>query len=213
MLLYTALGDSITAGEAAASWPKAYPSLVVSMLNSQFAPITGEVLAEPGWTSRALADAVLANSSMYLSQARTISIWVGGDDLADAALAVLGGAPRRVIQASIVRYAKDVALLIAAIRRVSKANIIVCNQYNPFPNSPVASQGIGALNAATAQVAARMGAMLASTEAWFSGRQAELIYGYRRGRIEDVMTSPVAPVHPNNRGHLVIAQNLAPMIP
>ncbi len=211
-MLYTALGDSITAGEAATSWTKAYPSLVVSMLNTRSAPITGQVLAEPGWTSRALENAVLANSSVYLTEARTISIWVGGDDLADAALSVLRGAPRRVIQESIVRYGKDVARLIAAIRSVSKACIIVCNQYNPFPNSPIAAQGIGALNAATAQVAARMGAVLAPTAAWFEGRQAELIYGYRRGRIEDVMTSPVAPVHPNNRGHLVIARNLAPMI-
>lgn len=212
-MLYTALGDSITAGELASSPARAYPSLVVSMLQrTRSARSIGEVLAAPGWTSQELTSAVFDNSSVYLREASSISIWVGGDNLADAALAMLHGARRTVIEQSIIAYGKSLALLVGAIRRVSPAQIILCTQYNPFPNTPIATMGIDALNEATRMVAGRTGAVIAPTEAWFAGRQAELIAGYRTGTIRDALTSPILPVHPNNRGHRVIAEGLFPIV-
>lgn len=211
-MLYTALGDSITAGEGATSPARAYPSLVVSMLQTRSDRAVGEVLAQPGWTSAELEWAVLENSPIYLQRARAISIWVGADDLVNAGLAVLHGAPKQTIKRSIEHYGRDIATLVLAIRKVSHRPVILCTQYNPFPNTPIAAEAIGGLNTVTIGVAGRLNTALAPAHMWFEGKQAELIAGYRTGRLQDVLTSPRPPVHPNDKGHLVIAQGLSPMI-
>lgn len=211
-MLYTALGDSITAGEGATSPVYAYPMVVVSMLQTHTVRPVAEVLAEPGWTSAVLESAVLENSSIYLQQARTISIWVGADDLVDAGLAVLHGAPKQTIQRSIEHYGRDISTLVLVIQKISKRPIILCTQYNPFPNTSIVAEAINGLNTVTRGVSARMGTLLAPTHTWFEGRQAELIAGYRTGRLQDILTTSRAPVHPNNKGHFVIAQGLVPMI-
>lgn len=212
MFLYTALGDSITAGDGAPSWAQAYPSLVVSMLEMRCSPATGEVLAQPGWTSATLQGTVVEHSVIYLTEAKAISIWVGGDDLAQAGIAVLRGASPNVIGQSIVRYGNNISRLVVWVRKLSRATVILCTQYNPFPNSPVAAEGVSALNAVTAEVAGRLGTVLAPVHTWFDGHQSALIYGYRTGRLEDVITSAQPPIHPNRQGHQVIARHLAPMV-
>lgn len=212
MMLYTALGDSITAGLGATSPAHAYPNLVVSMLQTRSIRAIGEVLAQPGWTSAALEWAVLENSPVYLQRATSISIWVGADDLVDSGLAVLHGAPKDTIKRSIEHYGKDIGTLVLAIRKVSKRPIILCTQYNPFPNTLIAVEAIHALNSVTERIARQLNTQLAPTHAWFEGRQADLIAGYRTGRLQNVLSSPRAPVHPNNKGHLVIAEGLAPMV-
>ena len=212
MFLYTALGDSITAGENATSPLHAYPSLVVSLLQSRSDSAAGEVLAQPGWTSEALEMAVLENAPLYLRQANAISVWVGGDDLLDGALSMLHGAPRQTLQRSLALYGRNIAGLVLAIRSVSRAPVILCTQYNPFPNSPIATEAVDALNQITAGVSSRLGARLAPVHTWFEGRQASLIAGYRSGRIEDALATAAVPLHPNNRGHRVVARGLLGMI-
>lgn len=212
MFLYTALGDSITAGANATSPALAYPSQVVSVLRHSGVAAVGEVLAQPGWTSAALLTAVLDNSSAFLAQANVVSVWIGGDDIAYAGLAIQNGAPKRQLLAAYRGYAAGLAGLIASIRKVSSATIIVCTQYNPFPNSPLATQAIAALNGMTGSVAARHHVRLVPAHEWFAGREAELISGYRTGRLTDVLNSPVLPLHPNNRGHKVIANGLLPYV-
>lgn len=212
MVIYTALGDSITAGEGSSSPARAYPSLVISGLRGRSVAALGEVLAQPGWTSRALDNAVFDNPSSYLSQSTTVSIWIGGDNLAYAGLAMLRGAPRSLIQRTILYYGRDIAVLVAAIHKVSKAHVIVCTQYNPFPNSPLAGEAIAALNASTYTVADKLGVSVAPAHSWFEGRQAGLIAGYKTGRMEDALRGPELPIHPNNAGHAVIAQGLLPMV-
>jgi acyl-CoA thioesterase I len=212
MTRYTALGDSITAGEAATRPNLSYPNLIVSMLagTRKNEPASGQILAEPGWTSLALEHAVMQNPAVFLSHANAITIWVGGDDLAYAALAGLAQHNQNRINQAIRFYGLHLATLIKRIRSVSKATIIVCTQYNPFPNSSIAENGILALNAATTTVSEQNGALVAPTHEWFAGRESELIFGYRTGRIEDVARG--LPIHPNNRGHEVIAKGLFPII-
>lgn len=214
MLLYTALGDSITAGEGATSPALAYPNRLVNMLNQmRKTPRTvGEVLAEPGWTSGALENAVMANSAVYLTAAQAITIWVGGDDLASAAISILHGAPKRVLEQSMKIYGIHLKTLVKQIHSVSRAPIILCTQYNPFPNTVLASEAIRTLNSITYAVAGQSQARVAPAHEWFSGRQAELIAGYQNGRVEDVLKTGFAAVHPNNLGHQVIAEGLFPFI-
>jgi acyl-CoA thioesterase I len=214
MMRYTALGDSITAGELATRPNLSYPNLIVSMLagTRKQERVTGQILAEPGWTSLALENAVMQNPAAYLSLARAITIWVGGDDLAYAALAGLAHHDGSRIAEAIRLYGVHLSTLLKRIHSVSKATIIVCTQYNPFPNSEIAYKGISTLNAVTETVSVQNSAIIAPTHLWFSGREPELIAGYRTGRIEDVSRGFGLPIHPNNRGHEVIARGLFPMI-
>jgi acyl-CoA thioesterase-1 len=208
MIIYTALGDSITAGENASSLQNSYPFLIEATLQKRTKSAILNVLAEPSWTSKALVTNVMQNSSGPLCTATTISIYVGGNDLIDAGMAVLQGAPRSTVQQSIQQYGRDLARLIRIIRTCTASRIVLCTQYNPFPASPIAAEAINALNAVTEMAAQQANIELAPVHAWFAGHQAEWIAGYRNGRIEDVLNSRLIPIHPNNAGHRAIAQGL-----
>ncbi|RIV28793.1 SGNH/GDSL hydrolase family protein [Alicyclobacillaceae bacterium I2511] len=213
MFLYTALGDSITAGEGATAPIYAYPSRVVQILRSHGLSANGTILAQPGWTSADLEAAVFDNSLLPLAQAQAITVWVGADDLVHAASNVLRGVPfQRAASVALKRYTRDLALLLTTTRKLCQNRLIVCTQYNPFPNSPLAVEAVGALNTAIIQTASLSRCSVAPVAEWFRGRQNELIAGYRTGRLEDALHAPTAPVHPNNRGHALIAQGLVPLL-
>jgi acyl-CoA thioesterase I len=212
VFIYTALGDSITAGAGATSPYKSYPNLVVSMFNRDVGPAMGQVLAQPGWTSAALVSAVFENSYVNLQMSRAITIWVGGDDVVSAATGILNGMKPTLMATTLKRYGERISFLVRSIQKVSSAKIILCTQYNPFPNTPLASKTIATLNEVTCTVAARLGVAIAKPHTWFSGRERELIDGYSTGRIEDVLRRPNAPVHPNDLGHRVIAEGLYPFV-
>ncbi len=213
MYLYTALGDSITAGKGATSPAYAYPSQVVQILQQQKLPATGLILAKPGWTSADLDMAILDNSLQPLAQAQAVSIWVGGDDLVHAAMTVLHGASFEKASANTLRrYTQDLSLLLNQIRKLNHRRLVVCTQYNPFPNSPISTEAVAALNEAIIRTATSVHCSIAPVAEWFAGRQAQLIAGYQTGKLEDVLRLPFAPVHPNNLGHAVIANGLAPLL-
>ncbi|MGZ6550704.1 MAG: SGNH/GDSL hydrolase family protein [Tumebacillaceae bacterium] len=212
MFRYLALGDSITAGDNASSPALAYPSLVAAHLQKGARQACLSVLAHEGWTSGALTGNVLEDSPIPLHQANVITIWVGGNDLAFAGLRVLRGAPATTVETALEQYARHVGVLVTSIRSVSQARIVLCSQYNPFPHSAVAVQAVDSLNALTATAASRLKTGYAPVHAWFEGQQAELISGYRTGRVEDALKSPRLPVHPNDKGHRVIANGLSGLV-
>lgn len=218
MTLYTALGDSITFGENATKPQLAYPSQFVRLLNSQSefrrsgSRVQGEILAYPGWTSSALRNAIATNSPNVLAKSKLITIWIGGDDLGDAALAVSRGAPSVTIQRSIQAYGIQLLSLVRNIQSVSHAKVFLFTQYNPFPNTPLANTAVQSLNRVTERVAEQTRCLIAPTHIWFEGRQPSLISGYQTGRIGDVMRNKSMPIHPNNRGHEVIAKGLYQMV-
>ncbi|UOF92099.1 SGNH/GDSL hydrolase family protein [Fodinisporobacter ferrooxydans] len=213
MIIYTALGDSITAGASASSPFLAYPSLICKLLRSKRGlNVIANVLAEPGWTSEALLTSVLQTPATILKKSSSISIWIGGDDLITAGVSLLQGAPETIIQDTLKTYERNLAKLVNTIRNVSSGRIIVCSQYNPFPNSPLAVEAIAALNQVIHLTAGRFHLSLAPVDAWFSGNLETWIAGYKRGRLEDILTSKSPPIHPNNDGHRVIAEGLIPFL-
>lgn len=210
-MIYTALGDSITFGDNASSPKLAYPHLAVSALNSDSRKVSGYVLARSGWTSSNLLDAVLWQGSEMIRRSSTVSIWIGGVDLANAAISPLvhgGPFPNPEL---IFEFKRNLSGILKHIRKTSRARIVCCTQYNPFPNDPIAVEWINRLNLMTKGIAVTHGAQVAPTHKWFEGKQAELIDGYRKGEIEDILSGSL-PIHPNNRGHRVIANGLVPYL-
>lgn len=211
MIRYTALGDSITAGEDATSPPLAYPRLAVRLLRGRGVQAAGRVLAVPGWTSADLRQSVALNPITPLREATAVSVWVGGNDVARAGLAMAGGASEDIVKHVLAGYAVNLAATVQLIRTVSDARILLCTQYNPFPNTPLSCQAIDSLNDITASVAKRNRATLVPVHRWIDGSQAALLADYRTGRIEDALRGPL-PIHPNNRGHEVIAKGMLPYL-
>ncbi len=210
MIRYYALGNSITSGEGASSPEKAYPRLIVGMLRQRSLRDEGHIFAHPGWTSADLTDAVL-DTDLLFRHATDISIFIGGNDLIYAALSMINRPNLIVFKKALSDYRKNLTVLIKALRRSSGARIICCTQYNPFPNSPLAERSIQQLNGITTAIAANLHAQIAPVHAWFAGKQALLISGYRTGKLEDaVMGNP--PIHPNDRGHQTIASGMLPLI-
>jgi acyl-CoA thioesterase I len=214
MFLYTALGDSITYGSGATSPRLAYTQQVVAELKKRDAAERNYVLAAPAWTSRDLLAAVHDLPLVPLQRANAVTIWVGGNDIGFAGVGALqGGFPaERLAKQALAGYARNLALLAGTVRQAGAARLVLCSQYNPFPHSPIAVEAVGALNAVTVTVAREAGAVYAPVDSWFEGRQSELIAGYRHGRVEDALQAPQPPIHPNDRGHALIARRLTPLL-
>lgn len=210
-MIYTALGDSITYGDSASSKEKAYPQLAVSSLNTSSQNAGVRVLARPGWTSSDLLYAVMRQGSSYFRDSTDVSVWIGGVDLANAAIfAFQNGLPLNARQIE-GEYRRNLNGILHHIKRSSRARIICFTQYNPFPNSPLAVEWIGRLNQMIHEIAQSYDARVVPAHKWFEGKQADLIYGYKRGVIEDALGG-FYPIHPNDKGHRVIAKGLVPFL-
>jgi acyl-CoA thioesterase-1 len=222
-MIFTALGDSITAGAGLSSPALAFPALTIRNLSLSMSPVLArgmsEVLAESGWTSRDLFAAVLEQSPAPLAHAGVVSVWIGGNDLAKAAITAMGAPPGArdkalyaTINRALIGYQKNLHRLLEAVRWVSRARLVVFTQYNPFPHTAAAAAAIGGMNAITRTVARRHKALVADAALWFVGHEAQWILGYRRGRVEDVLPGDPLPVHPNVRGHQAIADRLTALL-
>ncbi|WMT41221.1 SGNH/GDSL hydrolase family protein [Paenibacillus sp. D2_2] len=200
LMIYTALGDSITYGENASSLAKSYPRLAVSAINSDSCRVRGFVLAQPGWTSRELLDAVIWRGDPVIHHSSVVSVWIGGVDLANTALASLKSKKPLAINQFVASYKRNLGGIFTHIRKGSRARIICCTQYNPFPNSPLAVESISGLNQIITELAHHFNVIVVPAHKWFEGKQADLIYGYQNGKIEDALSGHL-PIHPNDRGH------------
>ncbi|SDS67275.1 Lysophospholipase L1 [Paenibacillaceae bacterium GAS479] len=211
MMLYVALGDSITFGESASSWARAYPQLSTAALNARRYPTRGAVIARSGWSSADLLNSIEGPGRNLIRQAEVITVWIGGIDVANYALEAYRNQQPIELGPVLADYSQNYSSILSYIRANSRARIVCCTQYNPFPNSPIAVTGIQLLNSTTDLVARRFGAVTAPVHSWFEGRQQNLIYGYQNGIIEDALNG-FFPIHPNNRGHQVIARGLFPFL-
>lgn len=211
LMIYTALGDSITFGENASSLAKAYPQLTVAALNSNSCKVRGFVLARPGWSSYDLLDAVIWRGSPLISHSSVVSVWIGGVDLANAALASVKTKKPLAVKHFVTSYRRNLSTIFTRIKKGSRARIICCTQYNPFPNSPIAVESIDQFNRMINELALSYSVTVAPAHKWFEGKQAGLIHGYHKGKIEDALSGNL-PIHPNDRGHQVVATGLAPYL-
>jgi len=211
IMIYTALGDSITFGENASSLAQSYPRLIVSALHSKSCRAQGFVLAQPGWNSYDLLDALIWRGAPVISHSSVVSVWIGGVDLANTALAALRSKTAPEVKHMIANYERNLSSIFTQIQAGSCARIVCCTQYNPFPKSPLAVDAVSKLNLLISEISNHFNVTVAPAHKWFERKQAELIYGFQHGKIEDALGG-FLPIHPNNRGHQVIAAKLAPYL-
>jgi acyl-CoA thioesterase-1 len=203
---YMALGDSITVGVGASSRDCAYPWLIKSRLTQQLSePVVLKIIARSGWTSTALMTSLFNQDPYLFWRTNVVIIWIGGVDLLNAGRAILKGKDANLLTLHLTRYKQNLSTMIRGIKQISKAKIILCTQYNPFPNSPIAVNGIQSLNHITKEAAANLCTDLAPIHSAFAGCENLLIQGYNIGRIEDVFETSTPPIHPNNAGQRVAA--------
>ncbi|WP_442602007.1 SGNH/GDSL hydrolase family protein [Paenibacillus sp. KN14-4R] len=210
-MIYTALGDSITYGQNASSLTKSYPHLTASALNTSARQVRVSVLARPGWTSSNLLRALVWRGSSAISRSSMVSVWIGGVDLANGALALLRSHKSIDVEQIAAGYSRNLSAIFTHIRKRSRARIVCCTQYNPFPNSPLAIEAIALFNGMVSNIAHHHDVTVVPTHRWFEGNQAELLDGYRNGKIEDALGG-FMPIHPNDRGHRMIATGLSPYL-
>jgi lysophospholipase L1-like esterase len=205
MISYIALGDSITFGQKASSSSRAYPSRVTSMLKLKGIQAKRIVLAQPNWTSADLAEEIYTDPS-FLSCAKVVTVWIGGNDLINYGLFSLRE-PATPILGMMNNYKRRLDMILGLVRLMGVKHIICCTQYNPFPNSVIAVDAIRIMNQLITASATTNSCLVARVDRWFSGNEQSLIYGYRGGRAEDALRG-FAAVHPNDQGHEVIAKGL-----
>jgi lysophospholipase L1-like esterase len=205
MINYIALGDSITFGQNASSICRAYPSRVTSMLKLKGIQAKRIVFAQSSWTSADLAEEIYKDPS-FLSCAKVVTVWIGGNDLIHYGLASLRE-PATPILGMMNRYRSRLDIILGLVRKMGVKHIICCTQYNPFPNSVIAVDAIRIMNQLITASAITNRCLVARVDRWFSGNEHSLIYGYRGGHAEETLRG-FAAVHPNDQGHKVIATGL-----
>jgi lysophospholipase L1-like esterase len=205
MINYIALGDSITYGQNASSICRAYPSRLTSMLRFKGIQVNRYVLAQPRWTSADLAEEIYFDPSI-LECAKVVTVWIGGNDLIRYGLSSLRE-PATPIQGMMNRYKGRLDMILGLARKMGVKHIICCTQYNQFPNSAIAVDAIRIMNQLITSSATSNHCLVARVDRWFSGNEHNLIFGYQGGNVEDTL-SGFAAVHPNDKGHEVIATGL-----
>lgn len=136
---FLAMGDSITFGEGATCHCLSYPCVLTQMLRHTrgIKSASGLVVAEPGWTSGALNAAAHALGRMAFAKERAIIIWVGGDDLAYAALAAANGSPHpmQVVTSALKRYGYQLRASFATSKRRPTHRFTCVRSTTHFPTA------------------------------------------------------------------------------
>lgn len=211
----TVYGDSIAAGYGAAPGRGFVPDLArtVAARTRTRAPYLN--FGVPGMTSYALASALVYNDAWCagLIGCNSVCVLIGGDDLI-ADLPLVLSRNRRAIGQAAKASALAYSAILARIRNRTRAPLAVGTLYNPYPATPLAQEAVAAYNEGVIIPAATAaGAAIAPVHEAFAGQQAALIAGFSTGVAGQPGRCGIAfPIHPNARGHAVIADTFAPFV-
>ena len=205
-------GDSIAAGQGAPPGMGFVPQLARLSAVQRRSAVTFLNFGQSGMTSGDLASALSHNDAWLdgLMDASAVCLLIGGDDLIRS-IPLLLAENRRGLERTLLDCAANWRRILAILRRHSRGPIAVGTLYDPFPATAAATRAVAAYNEfVIAPAAATAGTALAPVHAAFSGRESSLIHGYSNGRADAPGRDGVIhPVHPNARGHDVIAQVFA----
>ncbi|MCI0183315.1 MAG: SGNH/GDSL hydrolase family protein [Acidibacillus sp.] len=213
----TVYGDSIAAGYGAPPGQGFVPRLASLAAQKNHNPALPYFnFGQSGMTTFALQSAFHHNDAWIggLHRATTICVLIGGDDIIDD-LPILLSRNKQAIEKALVASVIAYRAMLLDIRRQTKAPLAVGTIYNPYPGTALAETAISTYNEIVVIPAAQAtGASIAPIHSAFAGNQAGLIDGYSTGIAGQPGRNGVAfPIHPNTRGHQVIAETFASVIP
>ena len=219
----TVYGDSIAAGYGARNGVGFVPRLAsleatkaARAAKADKATLPYLNFGQAGMTSFQLASAFVYNEPWIegLRNSHAICVLIGGDDIIEDLPALLSGnarATQRALTASATAFRRT----LIDINRISRAPLAVGTIYNPYPATPLAVTAIAAYNRLVIEpAAAAAGAVVAPIHEAFTGNQASLIDGFGDGIAGRPGKGGITfPIHPNTKGHQVIADVFASVIP
>ena len=204
-MIYLALGDSITHGYNATGESRRYAVLLAEKLN-RLERTSVHIHAKPGWTASQLAASLQKVPECILREAAIITVMVGGNDLLRAMPWYLNDADsgRDRLDQSFSPAMREI-LRLAPGR--PGARRLLCTVYNPFPEWDLACTAVDDLNGMIRRAAAEHRCQLASIHQSYAGRERDLVDGYRGGHSDDFRLVR-NPIHPNDSGHALLAEEL-----
>lgn len=190
------LGDSISYGIGSSHILASYAARLGANL----------VIAKPGWTSARLFKEVKKHPTKMWSEVDTVIILIGGNDLLKALPFLLSEKTReKALQKALKEYKDTLGDLLRWIRDHYQERILVGTLYNPLPEAPFAKRCVMLINKVIAEKAKQFQAELVDLYQPFVGNEAVWIDHYKNGQLRDLTVFRDNPIHPNDAGHLVIA--------
>lgn len=205
--LYLALGDSITAGYNTTSPGNSFVARVSRYGQTNGLTARTVVIARNGWTSRDLLRTLGTLPQNLWQDVQLVTLCIGGNDLRQLARDTLFGAPLtwpRVLAVT-GEYGRNFLEICSLMTSRRVPHVLILNLYNPVPKTEFAAKAVNRLNSVIEEQARAHDFPLVDVRRAFQGREAEFIAGFRLGHIEDLMRLFKRPIHPNDRGHQVIA--------
>lgn len=191
------LGDSISAGVGGSHALARYTAHLC----------VATVIAEDGWTSRRLLKEVQKQPRHMWKEAEDVLILIGGNDLLWALPYIMSTRLReKMLDKILHEYQQNLQAICALLSPLIRGRLILAGLYNPLPHSDIARQAIMRMNHIIRQTARLYKGCFVDLFSRFEGRQAELIAHFKKGTLSDLRLFGDNPIHPNDRGHQVIAE-------
>ncbi len=201
-MIYLALGDSITYGLDATDDDEHYVRKLKKKLNER-QRTSLYVHAKPGWTASQLLKSLERIPPCIIEEAGLVSVFIGGNDLIKALPWFLNDRDKALARLR-ASFLPPVQEIVRQVKLNSEAMILLCSQYNPFPQSELAEFAVVGLNEMLAKIAREEGCLLVPVHKYYGGKESDFVHRYRRGALEDFRLLR-NPIHPNNLGHTQIA--------
>lgn len=204
--LYLALGDSITCGYHATHPTRTYVHQVTQYLRAEQMATAANVIARNGWTSHQLLHALQTLPRPLLEQTHIATVLIGGNNLRRQYYRLFGHTtPLNLITHTVESFSASVARICETLARGGVQHVFLGTIYNPFPNAPIVTHAIDAINHAIRKQANEYGCVFVDVFPLFDRSQNTYIQHYRTGTLADMATPFRRPIHPNDAGHTVIA--------
>ncbi|MGB8956950.1 MAG: GDSL-type esterase/lipase family protein [Tumebacillaceae bacterium] len=206
--LLVALGDSITAG-VGGKWNRGYPDHLVELLKPEHPELKLINWGIPGLTATRLIKALRKGDHLYdrLADATWIVMTIGGNDIMNALPRNLSESVHPSPQLG-KQLARQLDVLITTVLSLSCCPIYLGDLYNPFPQSQAAEQIICHINRTTLHPLEQRyrNVQIVHLSETLRGAEADTIQYYAGGTMRDMKKFWRRPIHPNDKGHGIIAR-------
>lgn len=198
-IFYTAIGDSITLGTGTILFSPTFVDFYASALTRATKRcVRSKIYANNGSTTEDVKQA-LSSSEISLTKTSVVTLTAGGNDLIDAMQDYEETNEKSILYKALRTCCQNMNWIVDDLSATLSKHgdnymIRVVNLYNPFPDLPLANYWVRAFNAHIEGCSIEKHVRIADVFTLFRGREEQLL--------------SVDGIHPNNKGHKVIAKAL-----